>query len=107
MMNSFARLKLRAAEHGRSAEAEHRQIPREGLAMESRRSFKELAAKVHSMTARRPHTPSERLLREGATNGDVAIRATAGYRRRCCGRVVPGPSRFSSGDRCRIGPSRL
>ena len=60
-----ARLKLRAAEHGRSAEAEHRQILREALAMKPRRSFKELAAKVRLMRARRPHTPSETLLREG------------------------------------------
>ena len=60
-----ARLKLRAAEHGRSAEAEHREILREALAAEPRRSFKELAAKVRSMTAGRPHTPSETVLREG------------------------------------------
>ena len=59
------RLKLRAAEHGRSAEAEHREILRQALAAEPRRSFKELAAKVRSMTAGRTHTPSETLLREG------------------------------------------
>ncbi len=59
------RLKLRAAEHGRSAEAEHREILRQALAAEPRRSFKELAAKVRSMTAGRTHTPSEALLREG------------------------------------------
>jgi antitoxin FitA len=60
-----ARLKLHAAEHGRSAEAEHREILRQALAEEPRRSFKELAAKVRSMTAGRTHTPSEMLLREG------------------------------------------
>jgi antitoxin FitA len=60
-----ARLKLRAAEHGRSAEAEHREILRQALAEEPRRSFKELAAKVRSMTAAHTHTPSEMLLREG------------------------------------------
>ena len=60
-----ARLKLRAAEHGRSAEAEHREILRQALAVEPRRSFKELAAKVRSMTSGRAHTPSEVLLREG------------------------------------------
>jgi len=60
-----ARLKWRAAEHGRSAEAEHREILREALATEPRRSFKELAARVRLMTAGRPHTPSELLLREG------------------------------------------
>ena len=60
-----ARLKLRAAEHGRSAEAEHREILRQALATEPRRSFKELAARVRSMTAGRAHTPSEALVREG------------------------------------------
>jgi antitoxin FitA len=59
------RLKMRAAEHGRSAEAEHREILRQALAAEPRRSFKELAAKVRSMTAGRTHTPSEALVREG------------------------------------------
>jgi antitoxin FitA len=59
------RLKLRAAEHGRSAEAEHREILRQALAVETRRSFKKLAAKVRSMTAGRTHTPAEVLLREG------------------------------------------
>ena len=65
MMNSSHASNCAPAEHGRSAEAEHRQILREALAMKPRRSFKELAAKVRSMTARRPHTPSETLLREG------------------------------------------
>jgi len=60
-----ARLKLRAAEHGRSAEAEHREILRQALATEPRRSFRELAARVRSMTAGRTHTPSEVLLRKG------------------------------------------
>jgi plasmid stability protein len=60
-----ARLKLRAAEHGRSAEAEHREILRQALATEPRRSYRELAASVRSMTTGRTHTPSEVLLREG------------------------------------------
>ena len=60
-----ARLKRRAAEHGRSAEAEHREILRQVLTEEPRRSFKELAARVRSMTAGRPHTPAEILQREG------------------------------------------
>ena len=61
-----AKLKLRAAEHGRSAEAEHREILREALSREPRRrSFKELAARVRAMTAGRRQTPSEILLREG------------------------------------------
>ena len=42
-----AKLKLRAAEHGRSTEAEHREILREALSQEPRRrSFRELAARV-------------------------------------------------------------
>ena len=77
------RLKLRAAEHGRSAEAEHREILREALATEPRRSFKELAAKVRAMTAGRPHTLPRRCCAKGATNGDVATRRTARHRRQC------------------------
>jgi antitoxin FitA len=60
-----ARLKMRAAEHGRSAEAEHREILRQALAEEPRRSFKELAAQVRAIIGTRPQTPSEVLLREG------------------------------------------
>jgi len=60
-----SRLKRRAAEHGRSAEAEHREILRQALMEEPRRSFKELAAQVRLMTAGREHTPSEMLQREG------------------------------------------
>ena len=61
-----AKLKLRAAEHGRSTEAEHREILREVLNQEPRRQlFRELAARVRAMTAGRQHTPSEILLREG------------------------------------------
>jgi antitoxin FitA len=59
------RLELRAAENGRSAEEEHREILRQALAVEPRRSFKELAAKVRRMTSGRAHTPSEELVREG------------------------------------------
>ena len=59
-----ARLKQRAAEHGRSAEAEHREILREALMGEPRRSFWELAAEVRAMTAGRHYTPAEDLLHE-------------------------------------------
>jgi plasmid stability protein len=59
-----ARLKMRAAEHGRSAEAEHREILRQALAEEPRRSFKELAARVRALTAGRLQTPAEDLLHE-------------------------------------------
>jgi antitoxin FitA len=60
-----ARRKKRAAEHGRTAEAEHRKILHEALVEEPQKSFKELAARVRAMTAGRPQTPSEALLREG------------------------------------------
>lgn len=60
-----SRLKQRAAEHGRSAEAEHREILRQALQEEPRRSFKEMAARVRAMIGDRPQTPSEVLQREG------------------------------------------
>ena len=60
-----ARLKVRAAQHGHSAEAEHREILRQALLEEPRRSFKELAARVRVLTAGRHQTPSEMLQREG------------------------------------------
>jgi plasmid stability protein len=58
-------LKRRAAEHGRSAEAEHREILRQVLKEEPRRSFKELAARIRKMTAGSAQTPSGILQREG------------------------------------------
>jgi plasmid stability protein len=60
-----ARLKKRAAEHGRSAEAEHREILRQALVEEPRSSFWELAAQVRAMIGKRPQTPAEDLLYEG------------------------------------------
>lgn len=59
------RLKRRALRHGRSAEAEHREILRHALSQEPEASFDDLAAQLRAMTARRPQTPSEQLLREG------------------------------------------
>jgi plasmid stability protein len=59
------RLKRRAFRHGRSAEAEHREILRQVLSEEPEASFDDLAAELRAMTARRRQTPSERLLREG------------------------------------------
>ena len=47
----IARLKRRAAQHGRSTEAEP--------------SFDALAAELRKLTKNRKQTPSERLLREG------------------------------------------
>ena len=59
------RLKRRAARHGRSAEAEHREILRQALASETEPSFEELAAEFRALMSGRKHTPSEVLLREG------------------------------------------
>ena len=61
----IAKLKMRAARHGRSAEAEHREILRQALENEIEPSFDELAARLRLLTARRKQTPSEVLLREG------------------------------------------
>ena len=46
------KLKKRAAENGRSAEAEHRDILRQALAEEPRRSFRELAAMLPRLPTR-------------------------------------------------------
>ncbi len=59
------RLKRRAARHGRSTEAEHREILRQALSSEVEPSFAELAAELREMTSRRRQTPSEELQREG------------------------------------------
>ena len=61
----IARLKRRAARHGRSTEAEHREILRQVLAGEHEPSFEKLAADLRKLTKRRKQTPSEILLREG------------------------------------------
>ncbi|WP_314717786.1 FitA-like ribbon-helix-helix domain-containing protein [Sphingobium yanoikuyae] len=59
------RLRRRAARHGRSVEAEHREILRQALAAEVDPSFGDLAAEMRALTAKRRQTPSETLLREG------------------------------------------
>lgn len=61
----IAKLKRRAARHGRSTEAEHREILRQALAGEDELSFDKLAADLRELTRRRKQTPSELLLREG------------------------------------------
>lgn len=61
----IAKLKIRAARHGRSAEAEHREILRQALEAEVEPSFDDLAADLRRLTASRKQTPSETLLREG------------------------------------------
>jgi plasmid stability protein len=60
----IARLKARAARHGRSAEAEHREILRQALAAEPESRFDQLAADLRKLTRRRKQTPSEVLLRQ-------------------------------------------
>jgi plasmid stability protein len=60
----IARLKRRAARHGRSTEAEHREILRQALAAEIEPSFEKLAADLRRLTKCRKQTPSEVLLRE-------------------------------------------
>jgi plasmid stability protein len=59
-----ARLKRRAARHGRSAEAEHREILRQALAQDEPDNFEELAAELRRLLASRTHTPAEQLVRE-------------------------------------------
>lgn len=61
----IARLKRRAARHGRSTEAEHREILRQALSADVEPSFDTLAAELRKLTQRRKQTPSERLLRQG------------------------------------------
>jgi plasmid stability protein len=60
-----ARLKRRAARHGRSMEAEHREILCQALTAEVEPDFAEMAAKLRRLTKGRKHTPSEVLVREG------------------------------------------
>lgn len=55
-----AKLKRRAARHGRSTEAEHREILRQALAADPEPSFEELAAELRKLTKGRTHTPAER-----------------------------------------------
>lgn len=59
------RLRRRAARHGRSVEAEHREILRQAVSSEVEPTFFELAAEMRTLTVKRAQTPSEDLLREG------------------------------------------
>lgn len=58
------KLKQRAARHGRSTEAEHRELLKQALAGEQDFSFDELAAQLRQLTRDRKQTPSEELLRQ-------------------------------------------
>jgi antitoxin FitA len=60
----ISRLKRRAARHGRSAEAEHREILRQALSGEPVDNWDELAASFRKLVSDRKHTPAEVLLRE-------------------------------------------
>lgn len=61
----IVRLKRRAARHGRSAEAEHREILAQALSREDAPDFEKLAADLRRLLEGREHTPAEDLLREG------------------------------------------
>lgn len=63
--NLIQRLRRRAARHGRSVEAEHREILRQALSVEAEPAFADLAAQLRDLTKGRQQTPSEELLREG------------------------------------------
>lgn len=60
----IVRLKRRAARHGRSAEAEHREILRQALSADDALELKPLLAEVRALSAGRKQTPSEVLQRE-------------------------------------------
>lgn len=59
------KLRIRAAESGRSIEAEHREILKRALEQVRDLTFEELAARVRASTALRKQTPAEVLVREG------------------------------------------
>ncbi|MEZ5659508.1 MAG: Arc family DNA-binding protein [Burkholderiaceae bacterium] len=62
------KLRLRAARHRRSMNAELREIVRSALTSPERNTtaqLKKLAAEIRALSANRPQTPSEDLLREG------------------------------------------
>jgi plasmid stability protein len=61
----MARLKRRAARHGRSAKAEARDILAQALNSEPDPGFGDQAAELRALTAGRRHTPAEDLQREG------------------------------------------
>jgi plasmid stability protein len=61
----LAKLKRRAARHGRSAEAEVRDILSRILSSEADIDFDILAAELRALTSGRRHTPAEDLQREG------------------------------------------
>jgi plasmid stability protein len=63
--------------NGRSTEAEHREIFRQGLAAEAEPPFGMRAAELRKLTKRRKQTPSEVLLHQGARSGECAAASCA------------------------------
>jgi plasmid stability protein len=61
----LARLRRRGARHGRSAEAEVRDILRWTLSGVAETDVDALTAELRALTSGRRHTPAEDLLREG------------------------------------------
>ncbi len=61
----IVRLKRQAAEHGRSAEAEHREILKKALAPVAPFDWIKASDEIRAHTVGRPQTPSEILVREG------------------------------------------
>ncbi len=59
------RLKRRAARHGRSAEAEHREILKQALAHDLEGDWSRQAGELRARLTGRVHTPAEQLQREG------------------------------------------
>ena len=57
-------LKARASRHGRSMEAEHREILRDVLAADRKEDVKRRLQELRASLTGREHTPSEILLRE-------------------------------------------
>ena len=74
-------LKRRAGRHGHSAEAEVREILRQALAQEAEAGFDDLAAELRALTAGRPHTPAETLLRESRDERGANTSSTPASRR--------------------------
>ena len=71
------RLRVRAAEHGRSAEAEHREILRAALASDDQRAARQQAAErlaeFRRRTAGRGSSPANGLLAESRTGRLLAL----------------------------------
>jgi plasmid stability protein len=82
----IAKLKRRAARHGRSTEDEHREILRQALAAEIEPSFDILAAELRKLTKHKKQTRRRRsCYARGATSGEYA-RCRCQHRRQMGGR---------------------